>query len=761
MESVKKLLQKHKDSFNSETEFELRLGNFNGKYFNSGISLEEFNRIKNKLSNPIICYITDTAFYKFPYRQRKIIGVPGSKWIYKEKKETLDLPELNMRISFAKEIVSTYKELITKYNIRNHTRFFASNKVSLIRKKERYSEVFGGWRADLTSVENFKWDTNTNKWKFTEKTYEFELEYLSGIPEIPECVSLFFKENDYYKLTGACKFIGNQPKTLERKDLHKISTGYSVTDKVDGDRMFLCIVDGRMSLIDKRLTVVPFGNSASTGILIDGEYLPKTKQFLAFDILFYNGKSVMDQDLIIRHTVLAQALASINNKSITAKKFYYSEKLSGAVIPFAEYTESLFHMAKNIWESRGAVELDGLIFTPLHSSYTKNTDTFKWKEIITIDTYIDHGVMYAGSRGKLVKLGPEYTIKKTSGLTAHNKKIYEFKWNNADSNWEAVLERMDKNFPNAVLTVFSAMKAIKENITIDDISNISTNNIGMQYNTSGKKESSRKSDLDINYRKFHNKIKGMLIDYNSKPGQTLLDLGAGKGGDLMKWESAGYTDVLAIDSSWQHIYGPNGFHERYNKIKDTVKVRVTIVWGDVTKGIRFGHAGLDPENIKILKNYFTERPGMKFDKITCNFAIHYFLESRELWGLFIRNVKLLIAKGGLFAGTYLCGDRIIPGEYLKNGKTIYSLKGPIPDKPVHDKYFEAVPKINIKTMQWDHYISEPIVYTDHFDQLMKEIKLKKEPIPESFEEHSELLRSKLSPDECKLSFTHNVFVFKK
>ena len=256
MNRVNDLLSKCKKSFTSETEFELRLGTFNGKYFNSDISITEYMRIKELLKNPVVSNISDTCFYKFDYRQRKIKGTSGSTWIHKDKMETLDLPELNMRVSFATENTSTYKDLITMYSIRNPDRFFASNRVTIIRKKERYSEIIHGWRADLTIVENFKWDNDNNKWKFTERTYEFELEYISGSEMCP--TELFFPSNDYYKVSGNTRFIGNQPKTLERKDLHTISSGYSVTDKVDGARMFMCIVDGRMSLLDKKLKASSF-----------------------------------------------------------------------------------------------------------------------------------------------------------------------------------------------------------------------------------------------------------------------------------------------------------------------------------------------------------------------------------------------------------------------------------------------------------------------------------------------------------------------
>jgi hypothetical protein len=765
MEQLKTFIAKHHASLDAHTELELRRGTFSGKFFNASITLDEFNRIKDLLHNPIITKINDTNFYKFPYRQRKIKTEKHSVWIKKEKIDQLDLPSLGIRIVIATEVTKTFNELLSEFNIRNPKGFFSPNKVYLLRKKTRYSEIHGAWRSDLTMVENYKFIDG--RWKLMDTIYEYELEMMNSnnfINQLETLLPTMFRENYYYQLTNNTKFIGNQPKTLERKDLIKLTqTGYTLTDKVDGDRMFLMISDS-VQLINKKLECIDIpGVMGPRGTILDGEYISKTKQFLAFDILYYSGECVMAHGLETRHFYLDKALSLINSDLITAKTFYYSEPPMHD-ISFVIYSDNIFKESLKMWDGRVEGSLDGLIYTPLHEHYKYSTNTYKWKDSITIDVMVHNKQFYSRDRSKTVCVADHIVFEHgfTFSEEIPNGEIAEFEFK--DGSWKLLRLRKDKKVPNAILTIKSALLAIKQNITIQDISEINGDNTGMQYNAPGKTKIRRNEDADIGYRKFHNLVKNELVAYK-KTGSFLLDLGAGKGGDLMKWEQAGYTHVLAIDSSWQHIYGPNGFHERYQKIKDKLNVKITIIWGDVLKPIRNGEAGLNKEETKKLKVFFKEHVSLKFDKITCNFAVHYFMKNLELWTDYMRNVRLLLKKGGLFVGTYLDGNIISQGEYFKDGKLIYTLKCKEDSEIKYttiEEYWKNVPEISVKTLQWDHFIDEPVIFPELLEQLMSGMKFKKDrDIQETFLEHYKTLNVSLSLDEQRLSFMHRVFVYRK
>jgi hypothetical protein len=731
-------------TMNHNSELELRMGSFNGKFFNSKISKRQFDYIKTLLIESTRINIIDTAFLNCPYRQRKIDG-EKSVWIRKEKISKLDIPEFNMRVSFVNEIESDYVSVIKELQIQNPDMFFSPKNVSLLRKKKRLSKYFKDWRADLTYVEHFKFVNDS--WSLLERLYEFELEY---IPKGTECsydvIDKFFTLNDYFLITHSNFFIGNHPMTLERKDIPLLASGYSLTAKVDGERMFLVLNSGKMTIFDKKLSSFIFGSTTIHGTIIDGEFY--NNQFLAFDLLYNEGVNITNKTLVQRHILLDSVVSKLNSENVIVKHFYYSEQVEN--ISFVSHA-NIFIKAKEIWTNRKPY-LDGLIFTPIHEPYSFKTKTFKWKETVTIDTLVkfenNRMEMYGNNRGTLVKIN-EHTFEK--GLKTDT--IYEFK--KLNNQWVSEKERPDKTFPNAILTISSAILAIKENISIDDLNN----STGTQYSTPGKELKVRNTEADVKYRKFHNAIKKSLIEYKhqnqkEKENTFLLDLGAGKGGDMLKWKSAGYTHVLAIDSSWQHIYGPNGLIERYKK-QDSLNVDLTIIWGDVSKNIRGGDAGLDKENKKNLKNFFKRFPRLKFDKITCNFAIHYFFESKDIWDSFIKNVKLLLAKGGLFVGTYLDSDKIKSGEFYNKDILIYTILEPVPNKP--EDYWKTLPKIKIKTLQWDNFIPEPMIYSDQLCSLFKKNKF--EIVShENFKKYNHLTLD-MSQSEKKISFMHNFFIY--
>jgi Zn-finger protein len=193
---------------------------------------------------------------------------------------------------------------------------------------------------------------------------------------------------------------------------------------------------------------------------------------------------------------------------------------------------------------------------------------------------------------------PTNVVKTLNTLPLEKNSITELLYDIQDNIWKPITIRHDKTRPNATLTVISIIKAITENITLDDILKF----LLSPYNTPGKILTFRQDKIDIKYRKFHNYVKNYLISYGQQHStdqrpRTLLDLGCGKGGDIMKWINNGYTDVLAIDFSHTHLYGPNGFAERYEKVKD--KINITFVWGDVLKPLSI--CGMnDIENDKLI-----------------------------------------------------------------------------------------------------------------------------------------------------------------
>jgi hypothetical protein len=467
MDQIIEFVKKYSASLTPTNELELRMGKFDTHRFNSSISLSQFNEIKSKLHNPTVVNINDTNFQNLPYRQRKINN-GKSVWIKKEKIDVLDIPEFDMRISLVDEICSTYLDIIKYFKISNPDDFFGPYNVSLLRKKKRYSESINGWMVDLTIVKNMTFISGN--WVLSEELYEFELElmYKDNYNIDSSVISRFFEKNTYYNLTKSHIFIGNYPATLEKKDLRTIHTGYTLTDKVDGTRMFLIINNGTVELMGKNMIKQYVCKEKHiTGCLLDGEYMPETKEFLAFDLLYFKGENCCERNLEQRHVLLDKVITGLDLEFIKAKKFYYSTKPLIS-ISFVEYTEDLFKTAKKIWIDKNLnYNLDGLIFTPINSAYNKYMKTFKWKEIVTIDVlvrvYDGKAHMYGKDRQRIVPISQTVDLPYLT-----DNKIYEFRKYNG--KWLLDRERPDKQYPNSILTIKSAMKAIQQNISIDNLS---------------------------------------------------------------------------------------------------------------------------------------------------------------------------------------------------------------------------------------------------------------------------------------------------
>lgn len=272
---------------------------------------------------------------------------------------------------------------------------------------------------------------------------------------------------------------------------------------------------------------------------------------------------------------------------------------------------------------------------------------------------------------------------------------------------------------------------------------------GKEYNFKIQTLEKRKNAPDINYRKYNNFVKKYLIEYKQEKDNSLLDLATGKGSDIYKWINSDYSLIMGIDSSYENIFEKNGFLDRLNNIETSKEI--IPIWGNCFKEIRSGKAGENTEERKKLKTFFKNHPRFKFDKITINFAIHYFMTTPKIWGGFYNNIKNLLKKNGLFIGTYLDGNKILnilDGKtekkfFNKNKQLIYTIK------------YKNKNEISVKTETWEHFIDEPLI-------------LNKLPI---INKHFELIEDSpfsnldikmgLSSDEKLLSEINRYFIYKR
>lgn len=171
---------------------------------------------------------------------------------------------------------------------------------------------------------------------------------------------------------------------------------------------------------------------------------------------------------------------------------------------------------------------------------------------------------------------------------------------------------------------------------------------------SGHKE--RKESSIYNLRVFHNWIKRELItqaanhlreNYNIQ-NPKLLDLAVGKGGDIGKFLDNHVTNMIGFDIDNGSIMEAK---KRYEQMK-----RENMKKGGAPLNYRFYVIDLSKkENLPEINILIR---GMKFDIVSCQFAIHYFFKNEDSLENLIKIAGSYINKNGFFIGTTVNGDML-------------------------------------------------------------------------------------------------------
>jgi hypothetical protein len=164
-------------------------------------------------------------------------------------------------------------------------------------------------------------------------------------------------------------FPGPQPVTLQKKDLEKIQT-YNVTDKADGLRCLLCVLDGRVYLVDGGFRVYATGLTSSVDAVLDGEWIRRVGYY-AFDCLT-DGPFLANAGG--RWAAMRDAVAAIKpNEKIPAHE--------ALVVRMKEFRMGPDAAAATL-DAVKPYKTDGLIFTPDDAQLPKGgtwAAQFKWK----------------------------------------------------------------------------------------------------------------------------------------------------------------------------------------------------------------------------------------------------------------------------------------------------------------------------------------------------------------------------------------------
>ncbi len=135
-------------------------------------------------------------------------------------------------------------------------------------------------------------------------------------------------------------------------------------------------------------------------------------------------------------------------------------------------------------------------------------------------------------------------------------------------------------------------------------------------------------------KRFHNTVKRLLLQTLVPPGARVLDLGAGRGGDVRKWAECQVSFAKGLDISGAEL--------------DEARRRASALPGLTAVFERTDSLGVNA----------WDDPDGPYDVVTCMFALHYFFASERTCQTLLNHVARNLRKGGVFVGIVPDGIRI-------------------------------------------------------------------------------------------------------
>ena len=417
-----------------------------------------------------------------------------------------------------------------------------------------------------------------------------------------------------------------KPKNLKRYhawDILNLKNGYTVTNKLDGERMVVISIPGGplkgIFAFNKRRVIRLSLNERLLDMVLDTEWY--NDKFHVFDCMRVNGKLITQlthSERLERAREIVAQLKEVECLSIVMKDFFPARE------------------AISLLERIDYEENDGLIFTP-NEKY--NSDSiYKWKfpEKMTIDFQVQlkqpmtyH--LYVYTKGN--RLIPFYIDRENGVIATYRGQqlrdggIYEFGYK--DGQFVLYRERQDKSLPNFINVATDVWADITNPLTQNELSRLL-------------------SPIRI----LSNDMKRILIDEYC-PEKTILDLGVGRGGDLGK-----YTKIKV-----NHLYGvepnPENLAECRKRLENNsyMKPRTDLL------------NAMAQETAKI-RDFLNNQ---QVDVVTSFLSLSFFFFTERDLNSFIETIVSSLKEGGVFIGTTIIGSKT--RQLLESRNGLFEFEG--------------------------------------------------------------------------------------
>ena len=364
-----------------------------------------------------------------------------------------------------------------------------------------------------------------------------------------DCKMLMHVANTQYWPFCIDKMLFQKPVTMTIDILSNVKN-YAVTPKVDGIRKFIIVANDRVYSLgimkdvkqlgftpvhDSQLQQLSLKSSDDVGChtkyvghvgetILDCEYVKTTDSYYVFDIAVYDGKYYGNAPFIERQQTVEELVSVLS-----------SEELKIYIKPYKKFES--FDSLKSLYEEfKSQYDMDGLIFADTMQKYID--PVYKWKSHNTIDLELSadtsHGHIYANTcDGKSVDIhieNPQFVfdsnifknIAELDGGSEIKAGVWELAYNDESKKMSVMRYRPDKPQGNSWSIVQK---------------NLYSSVPGTIFSGKGF----------YLMRKYHNKVKQMMIIKAKDKNAKILDVGTGQGGDLNKWKRASH--VFCVEPS--------------------------------------------------------------------------------------------------------------------------------------------------------------------------------------------------------------------
>jgi SAM-dependent methyltransferase len=301
-------------------------------------------------------------------------------------------------------------------------------------------------------------------------------------------------------------------------------------------------------------------------------------------------------------------------------------------------------------------------------------------------------------------------VRDLDGKIISDKTVVEFYYNDDAEvdprfRWIPIRTRYDKtesvmkyqkNYGNYITVANKVWRSITNPVLMSDFKDLARGNqeekndffydkkiesirakIGKELIISANKENAYYTvtgNLAKPWRAFHNWIKSLIIythcHYMYQDGKHLsvLDVGCGRGGDIMKYYYANIEFLVGIDPAKDGLVNSfNGAISRYNNFRKGKPrfPRMDFFQGD--GGALFNYddqfralGGISFDDKKLMEKYFSKDPSKRvmFDRISSQFAVHYMFASKESLTNFKQNLNDYLKPGGYFIATCFDAEKV-------------------------------------------------------------------------------------------------------